>query len=463
MEIQTKSHKEWRKNAKKFQRKRRRRLAAIKRDEALKQNEESPTYQTKLAEEHALELIQLQNIERINEIEHEKWMKSEWRIEKEWQIQKSKLEEQARRKEEERQRIQAEFEAEQKQIAEAKQEKEQRIEEEKQRQIDLEMRIQAYVEGVGDQPPELLVNAETNPGKEPCQYFAKMASCRFGNNCIWNHQRSNISKVLHIQSFFSNIHLEQSTTTEYGNDLTLEYDETELNENFREFFIDVVQEFEHFGCIRYFVVSTNYNPHLRGQVFVEYTSERNALKAQRKMNGRYYAGRMLNVEFCTVLWEKAVCGSWLKDRCVRGQNCGFYHIFKNPDGRYSIEETLLEHKNALKSQRNGSVRNEEKDNWNNGGEHSKANWRWSESPIREVIVKNVTQLKTEQRRSRARSRSRSSSRHKGRKRSKHRDRSRSHSKKRSRRYSRSRDRDEDRQRDRDRNSRHKSKKERRKD
>ena len=227
-----------------------------------------------MAEERALELILLRNIELMNDIEHEKWIKSEWRIEREWQIQKRKLEEQAKKKEEERQRIQAEFEAEQNRITEAKEEKERRIEEENQRKIDLEMRIEAYVQGVGDQPPELLVNAETNPGKGLCQYFVKMASCRYGHTCVWNHQRPLISKVLHIQSFFSNIHLELNKTTEYGNDLTLECDETELYEKFKEFFVDVVQEFEHFGCIRYFVVSTNYEPHLRGQVFVEYTSER---------------------------------------------------------------------------------------------------------------------------------------------------------------------------------------------
>lgn len=240
----------------------------------LKKNAESPSYQIKLAEERALELIQLQNIERMNEIENEKWIESECRIEKEWQIQKRKLEDQAKKKEEERQRIQAEFEAEQKRIAQAKEEKERRIEEEKERQIDLEMRIQAFIVGIGDLPPEMTVDANTNPGKELCQYFTRMATCRYGYNCIWNHQRPKISKVLLIQSFFTNIYLDQNKSTEYGNDLTLEIDEIELYQSFKEFFIDVVQEFETFGSIKYFVVSTNFEPHLRGHVLVEYTSER---------------------------------------------------------------------------------------------------------------------------------------------------------------------------------------------
>lgn len=228
----------------------------------------------KLAEEKALELVILNNIEQMNEIEHERWIESELRVEREWQIQKCKLEEQAKKKEEERQKIQAEFETEQQRLTQAKEEREQRIEEEKQIKMDLEMRIIAYIGNMSDKPPELLVDAETNPGKEPCQYFVKMGSCRFGHQCIWNHHQPKITNVLLIQSFFTNIHLEQNKTTEYGNDLTLECDDSELYENFKEFFIDVVQEFEYFGCIRYFVVSRNCEPHLRGHVLVEYTSER---------------------------------------------------------------------------------------------------------------------------------------------------------------------------------------------
>lgn len=32
------------------------------------------------------------------------------------------------------------------------------------------------------------------------------------------------------------------------------------------------------------------------------------MRTQRRMHGRYYAGRMLNVEFCTISWKSAICG-----------------------------------------------------------------------------------------------------------------------------------------------------------
>lgn len=229
----------------------------------------------KLADERALELIQLQNIERMNQIEHDKWIESEIRVEKEWRIRERKREEQTKKKEAERQRIQKEFEAEQKRMAQAREEKERRLEEEKRRQLDLKIRIRAYIEGMDDaMPPELMVEAETNPGKELCQFFVKTASCRFGNQCMRNHKRPKISKILLIQSFFTDIHLEQNVPTEYGNDLTLECEDSEIYDHFKEFFTDVVPEFEHFGCIKHFVVCTNYQPHLRGHVLIEYTSER---------------------------------------------------------------------------------------------------------------------------------------------------------------------------------------------
>lgn len=77
----------------------------------------------------------------------------------------------------------------------------------------------------------------------------------------------------------------------------------------REFFKDVLPEFEQCGRVRQFRVCTNEEPHLRGNVYVEFGSRRHALKAYRTFQGRFYAGRRLNVEFTTIpSWKNAVCG-----------------------------------------------------------------------------------------------------------------------------------------------------------
>lgn len=236
--------------------------------------QQSPSYQIKEAQEKALELVQLENIKRMNEIEHQKWIESEIQVELRWKEQRLRIEEHTKRVEVERRRIQEEFESEQKRVDQAIEQKRRLIEEQRQREIDLENRIQAYLDDAIEMPAELMVEAETNPGKELCTYFAKTGSCRFGNKCAKNHKRYKIGKILMIPAFFNNIYLEQTKETEYGTDMALEHDEAELYESFQQFFVDVVPEFENFGHIEHFVVCRNFEPHLRGHVYVEYSTER---------------------------------------------------------------------------------------------------------------------------------------------------------------------------------------------
>lgn len=206
----------------------------------LKQQEQSPTYQIKQAQEQALELVQIENSKQFNEIEHDKWIESERQIEREWTLKRKKIEEQAKKKEAERQRIQEEFKAEQQRIEHEAEEKLRLLEQEKQRQIELENHITAYIDGLCEIPSELLEVAETNPGKELCPFFSKVATCRFGNKCLRNHRRQKIGRILGFPAFFTNIRLEQNKATEYGNDLSLEYGEKELLRHFKVFFSDIV-------------------------------------------------------------------------------------------------------------------------------------------------------------------------------------------------------------------------------
>lgn len=243
----------------------------------LKLKQQSPTYQAEEANHRALELIELDNIRQMNEIEHNKWLESEMKIERRWKEYQLKIEEQTKKAEEERRRIKDEFEAQQKRVEKALEEKKRLLEEQREREIDLECRIQAFIDGIDEMPPELLVEAETNPGKGLCPFFTNTATCRFGNKCIHNHKRQKIGKILQIPAFFNNISLDQNKNTEYGSDLVLEHDEKDLYENFKEFFVDVVPEFERFGEVQHFVTCKHVAAHLRGYVFVEYSTERYVL------------------------------------------------------------------------------------------------------------------------------------------------------------------------------------------
>lgn len=134
--------------------------------------------------------------------------------------------------------------------------------------------IEDYISGTGPVPDELTIAIDSNPGKAQCTFFSKTSACRFGIKCSRNHNRPSISSLLMIPNFFTHIRLEQSTPTEYGSDLLLEYDDAELYKAFVEFFNDTLPEFQKFGTVTQFRVCNNQEAHLRGNVYIEFENER---------------------------------------------------------------------------------------------------------------------------------------------------------------------------------------------
>jgi len=54
-------------------------------------------------------------------------------------------------------------------------------------------------------------------------------------------------------------------------DLTLEFEDSELYQHFETFYRDVLPEFKAVGRVVQFKVCCNYEPHLRGNVYVQYS------------------------------------------------------------------------------------------------------------------------------------------------------------------------------------------------
>lgn len=179
------------------------------------------------------------------------------------------------------------------------------------REQEFQKQVDDYVMYGGNLPEELRSGSlETNPGKELCPFFKKTGVCRFGDSCSRNHIRPKVSTILLFRNFYSHISLEQSGENEYGSDSLLEYDNRELREHFDDFFHDVLQELQKHGCIVQFRTCCNKESHLRGNVYVEYMSSRDAIRAFRNFSGRWYGGKQLNVEFCNLAsWQQAICGN----------------------------------------------------------------------------------------------------------------------------------------------------------
>ena len=77
----------------------------------------------------------------------------------------------------------------------------------------------------------------------------------------------------------------------------LEADDQEQRQHFFEFWDDVYPEFEKFGHVVELKVCKNIQPHLKGNVYVQYEKYTAAANAQRAFSGRFYAGRMLTCRF----------------------------------------------------------------------------------------------------------------------------------------------------------------------
>lgn len=221
-----------------------------------------------------MRLIELENIQRQNDEENEKWLRSELLIEQKWREQQRKVEEKMRREEDERNRIAAERAAEVKKKLDLAEEKARVFAEKIERERDLLRRINDYLNDALPIPDELNEIAESNPGKQTCKFFANTATCRFGLKCAWNHCRPKISRTLLVHSFFTNIRLDQGDANEYGADLSLEFDEAQLFRDYCNFFDDALSEFRKFGPITLVVTCQNYESHMRGNVYIEYESPR---------------------------------------------------------------------------------------------------------------------------------------------------------------------------------------------
>lgn len=240
----------------------------------------------------------------------EEWLKREEAAEKRWQDLQEKLRVSRDERQKQNERIRLEWEAEKKRLEKQLEEEEEKKRKAIEQQKETKRLLDDYVENGGSVPEQLLVSFESNPSKPSCPFFVKTGACRYGNACSRNHIRPGVSKVVLVPNFYSHYSLEHAGDSEYGNDLSLEFDRDEMYQHFREFFYDVLPEMEKCGRVRQFKVCCNQEGHLRGNVYVEYDDFREAIRSLRMFQGRWYSGKQLNVEFCRIdSWKSAICGN----------------------------------------------------------------------------------------------------------------------------------------------------------
>lgn len=65
-------------------------------------------------------------------------------------------------------------------------------------------------------------------------------------------------QILLATNFFVHFGMDNATPSEYDTDIMLEYEEIETYKQFKEFFYDVLEEFEKFGKVVMFKVRYNF-------------------------------------------------------------------------------------------------------------------------------------------------------------------------------------------------------------
>ncbi|OBS78802.1 hypothetical protein A6R68_18821 [Neotoma lepida] len=319
------SHKKYRAALKKEKRKKRRQNMARLRDLAAPPEEEEENDSTDEQLKERLLELERQKL-------HEEWLLREEKAQEEFRIKKKKEEAARKQREEQERQIKLEWEEQQKKQRE---EEEQKLQEKREREEAVQKMLdQAENDGTW-QNPEPPKELRLEKYRASCPFYSKTGACRFGNRCSRKHDFPTSSPTLLVKSMFTTFGMEQCRRDDYDSDASLEYSEEETYQQFLDFYHDVLPEFKNVGKVIQFKVSCNLEPHLRGNVYVQYQSEEECQAALSLFNGRWYAGRQLQCEFCPVTrWKIAICGLFEMQKCPKGKHCNFLHVFRNPNNEF---------------------------------------------------------------------------------------------------------------------------------
>lgn len=103
-------------------------------------------------------------------------------------------------------------------------------------------------------------------------------------------------------------------------------DEKKSLDDFLDFYEDMFIEFGKFGRIDELHVCDNLGDHMIGHVYIKFFNEEDASDALQVMNGRFYDGRKMEVEFSPVTdFREARCRDYDEDTCARAGFCNFLH------------------------------------------------------------------------------------------------------------------------------------------
>ncbi|KAK8802526.1 u2 small nuclear ribonucleoprotein auxiliary factor [Blastocystis sp. subtype 4] len=179
-------------------------------------------------------------------------------------------------------------------------------------------------DSVAPKPP---VSKTTTEKTEYCLSYLRTGCCRFGETCKLQHVIPRRSRGVLIHNMYSNprVRDHEDSLSAY-----LEYTDEEVQNDYNEFFYDLISELQKFGQLLYVHVCSNSIPHLRGNVYAVWETREEGANALNGLQGRYYAGMQLKVEYLpesVICWTNGICTDYLCGKCARENECSFFHFF----------------------------------------------------------------------------------------------------------------------------------------
>lgn len=168
----------------------------------------------------------------------------------------------------------------------------------------------------------------TEEDKVNCPFYFKIGACRHADRCSRLHHKPAFSPTLLIQHIYRHpLAAVSSTDGSNSNNQQQIMSPEQQQEDFLCFFEDMYIELSKFGKLEGLHVCDNLGDHMVGHVYVKYYDEEDAADALAVLNGRYYDGRSMVVEYSPVTdFREARCRDYDEETCSRGGYCNFLHV-----------------------------------------------------------------------------------------------------------------------------------------
>eukprot|EP00009_Paramoeba_aestuarina_P013363 CAMPEP_0201540272 /NCGR_PEP_ID=MMETSP0161_2-20130828/70851_1 /ASSEMBLY_ACC=CAM_ASM_000251 /TAXON_ID=180227 /ORGANISM="Neoparamoeba aestuarina, Strain SoJaBio B1-5/56/2" /LENGTH=397 /DNA_ID=CAMNT_0047947727 /DNA_START=565 /DNA_END=1758 /DNA_ORIENTATION=- len=167
----------------------------------------------------------------------------------------------------------------------------------------------------------------TEKDKVNCPFYFKIGACRHGDRCSRLHNRPVISETILFKNMYMSPGIMPAGPD--GKPLPCPLTQEQIQEHFEDFYEDIHSELAKYGELAELNVCDNLGEHLVGNVYCRYYDEDAAEQAAKALQGRFYGGRPLLVEYSPVTdFREARCRQFDMGECGRGGFCNFMHLRK---------------------------------------------------------------------------------------------------------------------------------------